>query len=57
MNNNENNDFTFESHVPIEEKYKDVEKWTPKCNRCKQKYIFVGSEIKKEELEVKISKL
>jgi len=51
MNNNENNDFTFESHVPIEEKYKDVEKWTPKCNRCKQKYIFVGSEIKKEELE------
>ncbi|OUM67505.1 hypothetical protein PIROE2DRAFT_32893, partial [Piromyces sp. E2] len=51
MNIGENHNYTFETHVSNEEKFREVEKWTPKCCFCKDRYEFAGSETKTEDLK------
>lgn len=34
--------YTFESTIPEKERFKDVERWTPRCNSCEETSEFVG---------------
>jgi hypothetical protein len=34
--------YTFESTISEKERFKDVEKWTPRCNSCGERGEFIG---------------
>lgn len=42
--------YTFESTIPEAERFKDVEKWKPRCNKCGESHEFLG--FFKEEVPV-----